>query len=77
MKNDDGGPAFPRASTNTGLGQHGMSLLEYYAGQVLGDLALALRDVPAEQIARAAFALGEAMVVERDRRKRAFEENQQ
>ncbi len=60
---DDGGPAFPVASQN----EHGLSKLDWFAGQALMSL-----HAPAymswEHIAEDAYDIAEAMLAERRKR---------
>ncbi len=38
MSANDGGPAFPRAGTDTSYSQEGMSLRDWFAGQALAGM---------------------------------------
>lgn len=65
-KREDGGPAFPRVTTETITGSPGMSLRDYFAGQallVLADNAEGLDEFGSA--ARTAYRLADAMLAER------------
>ena len=87
MKMENGGPAFPRSPVlhhDEGQvyaeyrnGQKGMSLRDYFAGQVLNGFAIRIRDNgwpidpdDAETLwaARAAYAIADAMLKQRERK---------
>ena len=70
MNKTDGGPAFPRACdecSHEGAGCHighaGMSLRDWFAGQAL--VGLLANDRPISHVAPDAYAIADAMLVER------------
>ena len=80
---DDGGPAFPALSWQQEYDENlnplpypGMSLRDYWAGQVVnGELAGLPADsrISAEAVARWGFKVADAMLAERDRPQTAEE----
>ena len=72
-RNQDGGPAFPRAS-GSGDGiyhEDGMSLLDWFAGTALaGEMAVGNKDEWADdmdELAAYCYRVGQAMIAERNR----------
>lgn len=71
-KHNDGGPAFPWDGFNRNIA--GMSLRDYFAGQVATGLLRDLGFCPwgnetAEQLATMAYDLADAMLAEREKTK--------
>ena len=80
---DDGGPAFPRTGLTDGITStehEGMSLRDHFAGLAMQafasnpQMAIGIRDTaeqagitPPEMMARTAYGLADAMIVERNR----------
>ncbi len=68
---DDGGPAFPTAQGNEWADPRGMSLRDYFAGQIIGPLTVSslgrgsLSDADIEAIARATYKIADAMLAAR------------
>ena len=72
MKIVDGGPAFPVVVENGWLGHtgYGMTLRDWFAGQVLGnldaqriaDLSRTMKCDPATSAARVAYGMADAMI---------------
>lgn len=72
----DGGPAFARISTPEFEGSPGMSLRDYFAGQVMAQCMRNMGSPPrapaadvAEGIARAAYFMADAMIAERTKKR--------
>lgn len=82
MKRDDGGPAFPQSLTleREFVGSDGMSLRDYFAGQVLGSIvgdaqwsaaAMQQREWeatpvgPSQVMARICYSVADAMIAAR------------
>ena len=70
---DDGGPAFPQKEPLTS-DHHGMSLLDYFAGQALAGLVAANEDIAndgamasPDDVARDAYEYAAEMLAERER----------
>lgn len=77
----DGGPAFPIYTPDMPVeGSSGMTLRDYFAGQVAGHVYFSIMDDPQSRIlidkpggdireivARSAYAMADAMLAERDR----------
>lgn len=64
---DDGGPAFPMAAGATDYGNEGMSLRDYFAGQVLAGFVAGGVKSDQEYFARWAYLYADAMLVARDK----------
>ncbi len=62
MKND-GGSAFP----SPGVGQYGMSLRDWFAGQALTDLVGSTVGVQVPVVVKAAYEIADAMIAEREK----------
>lgn len=70
MNLKDGGPAFPKPSDNDTYGEAGMSLRDYFAGQVIACVATAIDNESRAATGRAAqhaYAIADAMIAERDK----------
>ena len=73
MSNDNGGAAFPAVGNNLPgyFDHHGMTLLDYFAGQALAGLLAsgiaAERCQPMEEVAEVAYANAAAMIAQRNR----------
>ncbi len=57
---ENGGPAFP---VTENIGMNGMTLRDYFAGQVINTLTQ--RYAASEDIARIAYSIADAMLVQR------------
>ena len=71
---NDGGPAFPVMTYNdtgdisgTWLTDPGMSLRDWYAGQALVGISIALPDDVPKEVAQRAYKYADAMLAERGR----------
>ena len=62
---NDGGPAFPHPHEDY-RGQRGMSLRDWFAGQAL-EKASAPRSLSADDIAKRAYYIADAMLAEREK----------
>jgi hypothetical protein len=70
----DGGPAFPQNTVRSTLVEQGMSLRDYFAGQVLagwGETYHRITDrssnYGAREIARTAYSIADALLTEREK----------
>ena len=70
MPKNDGGPAFPALNPTTNLLHDGMSLRDWFAGQILASMIAntALSSKYTEQlVAAGAYFLADAMLAEREK----------
>ena len=68
-KRDDSGPAFPAIRTYDGeqVRYPGMSLLDWFAGQIISGLMANTGGVSREMLAAAAYRTADAMLAERSK----------
>ena len=68
----DGGPAFPRPRDGRNLGDPGMTLRDYFAGQAMaGMMARDLTGYSWDEIVAKAYHIADKMIWERDEGARA------
>ncbi len=78
MSKSDGGPAFPTeraqkllsasgAVEHIIMGEHGMSLRDWFAGMALAPIMRGMYEALNSDIARQAYLLADAMLVEREK----------
>ena len=66
-KHDDGGPAFPNTYDEWHEGLGGMSLLDYYAGQVISPMLVQAYGKTPDVLADYAYNIAQAMIAEKRR----------
>ena len=68
MKTNDGGPAFPHVPNSTYTGERGMSLRDWFAGQIATGFVIGtLGEAGPAAVAIKAYRFADALLAERDK----------